>query len=892
MTPRAPLARWAAAAALVSMLPAQRASAEPSWCEPRRGVIAAVAGEIIGRLGGHVLGGRVLGQAFQTANSVGVPYPTPSSAFAECIAPRLGDVPPPEDPSAGDPIVFPGGVPPDGDTSWIVGDPHLMTRDGLRYTFGGAGDYVLAAVEGVELQGRFVRRSPGSPASVPSALALRVDGVTVILMQDHDRELRRGRALIEGEPVEFESGSWFSLPRGYLHRAGDLWRIEVPGVLAVAMEANRTIIEVLIADALPRPTRGLLGDGDGLPGNDLRTAEGTAVDPRETDVLYGAFLDAWLRTGNASLFTEPYDPERSGPVRPRVVLTIGDLPAEERDAAAAQCLEAGVLPAGPLFECAYDLLVVEDEGWLLDHRAASLGTAGTLSAELVFGPEDGLIATLEVGDAVRANVPSAGAGLLDAAGEVDAFDVSLGPEATAFLRVDAPCSATSPVRVALGSESGGAVETALVCGAAIPVPAGTTRISVYAVGGSREEYAFTVLAPAEQDLGVLPFDVPVSGRWEAPGEVFGEVKPAGATVSAQPDDGMSCMRDWALVDGAGATLARAPQCVRLHAVTLDGTPPFMLRLSDGPADAPFAFALERTGDPAPLMPDTVSFTPGAVGEAVDETFELGPGERLYVEAVPESPRDGRFVLLAPDDREVARWLAGVDTFVEETEPGTWTLRFVPDADGVGEVRVLVHRVPADVVVEGALGDIARLTIVAPGQQASVRFALGAGQRMYADRSPDALLLGTLRLTEPSGAVVAETFRSQQDLLYTALDGGSHTLTWDAIDATTGSIDVALFAVADDTRQTISPGDRVTLSVTTPGQIAEALFELEAGEVVQLSADLDTGVVFELWGPEGTRLHQSAGSGTVEVNDDTGSGTYTVRLRGTNEGTGSALLSID
>jgi hypothetical protein len=91
---------------------------------------------------------------------------------------------------------------------------------------------------------------------------------------------------------------------------------------------------------------------------------------------------------------------------------------------------------------------------------------------------------------------------------------------------------------------------------------------------------------------------------------------------------------------------------------------------------------------------------------------------------------------------------------------------------------------------------------------------------------------------------------------------------------------------------VSPGDRVTLTVTTPGQIAEAYFELEAGETVQLSADVDTGVVLELWGPEGTRLRPTVGSATVEVNDDTGIGSYTLRLRGTNEGTGSALLSID
>lgn len=892
MTARPRLALLAFAAMLAWVLPARVAKAEPWWCKPRLGVGAAVAGEAIGKLGGHAFGGRVFGQAFETTNSVKVPYPTPSSVFAECIGDRLGDEPP-EDPPPDEPIVFPNGVPPEGDNSWIYGDPHLTTRDGLRYSFGGAGDYVLAEAEGVELQARFVRRSLGSPASVPSAVALRIDGVTVILMQDRDPKLRRRQALIDGERVEFDSGSWFSLPRGYVHRAGDLWRIEVPGVLALAMAANRTTIEVLFADALADPTRGLLGDGDGLADNDLRAADGAPVDPRATDVLYGAFLDAWLRTGSASLFTEPYDEARSGPVRPSEVRTFGDLPAEERDAAVAQCIEAGVLPAGPLLECAYDLLVVEDEALLLDHRAASLGTAGALSAELVFGSGTAAIGTLELGDAVRADVPSAGAGILDESGEVDAFDLSLGPEATAFVRVDAPCAATSPIRIALSSDSGESVEAALLCAAAIPVAAGTKRLSIYTVGGGRQQYAFTLLAPGSKDLGVLPFDTPISGRWEAPGEVFGEVQPAGATVSAQPKDGMSCARDWALMDGTGATLARAPQCVRLHAVPLEGTPPFTLRLSDGPFDAPFAFTLERTGDPGPLVPETLSFTPRAAGEPVDETFELGPGERLYVEAVPESATGGRFFLFAPDDREVDLWRAGLDAFVEDTGPGTWTLRFVPDADDVGDVRVLLHRVPADVVVDGALGEVARLTIVAPGQRASVRFALEAGQRVYADRSPDALVLGRLRLAAPSGAIVAETLLSQQDLLYSAADSGLYTLTWDGLNATTGSIEVELFEVADDTREMVSPGDRVTLTVTTPGQIAEAHFELAVGEVVLLSADVDSGVVLELWGPEGTRLRPAVGSATVEVDAaDTGPGAYILRLRGTNERTGSALLSID
>ena len=788
--------RAATILALGVLVPAS-AAALPPWCQPRRGVAAAVIGDLAERAGGALLGGgRIVSQAVSTGNALGS-SPNPGTVFRECIGRRLpggDDDPPPPPPD----VVFPGGVPPDGDNSWVYGDPHLVTRDGLRYTFGGAGDYTLLSRPDMELQARFTRRSLTSPASAPVALALRVADVTVVLMQDEDPELRRTRMLLDGAEVPFASGSWVTLPRGgYVHRAGDLWRIEVPGVLALAMATRRMTLELLVAEEL-EGTVGLLGDGDGDPANDVM-AGGRALDPRDLEALHADFLEAWQRRDGASLFTTPYDAARLGPVVPPALRSLADFTPEERGRAQARCLEAGVPAAGPLPECTYDLLVTGDETFLADHLEAALGVSAALSPEVVFGAAAAPLATLRPGDMVRPGAPVRGAGTLaeqpPESAEVDVFVVAdaegarIAPEAPG---ADSPCSEASPVRMAFHRPDARDLETSLGC-EAIPLPAGTTRLSVFAVGGAASDYAFT-LVPTE---------------------------------------------------------------------------------------------------PAPAPAVELRFDPVGPGEPVERSFTLAPDERIYLEAVEESPGEGRFELENPRGAVARRWTAGLDAFVEDTEAGEWTLRFLPADGSEGVARVRRHVVPPDSVVDAALGEAVRLFVTAPGQTSSARVALEAGERVYVDREASALAAGTLVFSGPDGAVLAMTTRSEEDLLGQASVRGSHRVTWIPFGANRGTMDLTLFAVADDTRVDLMRGVPQALVITTPGQRAEAVFALSGRETAEVSAAVAGDALVELRGPGGERLRISVSRTPVAIDAaDTGAGTYALVLRGSNEGTGSAQVTLD
>ena len=93
------------------------------------------------------------------------------------------------------------------DLACVYGDPHIVTLDGLKYTFNGLGEYLLIQVNGAfTLQARMVRASnPRGElinATVFSAIAMKMVNSDLIQFQvgpiPDDPE-----ALVNGEFVNF-----------------------------------------------------------------------------------------------------------------------------------------------------------------------------------------------------------------------------------------------------------------------------------------------------------------------------------------------------------------------------------------------------------------------------------------------------------------------------------------------------------------------------------------------------------------------------------------------------------------------------------------------------------------------------------------------------------------
>lgn len=266
------------------------------------------------------------------------------------------DNPPPPLPCTGSGC----GNPPKPDDR-LVGDPHIITSDGLGYNFFASGDYVLSRVEAMkdeyEIQGRFL---PGFETSWPQAVAIKV-GNDIVEVQS----VRAQRASINGTTTAINSLKiWVngqmsnvgtsktdsSISRNILLPSGGniqvqnttstnlltfpssiiiTWPAEskaqhVGVIVSVVFEGDPFVdIDILKpSQTFEGEQRGLLGNDDGNPNNDFirRNNEVLGEDHNLSFTeLYGLFGTDWLVRPYESLFRNP---EAIEPEFPSTTITL------------------------------------------------------------------------------------------------------------------------------------------------------------------------------------------------------------------------------------------------------------------------------------------------------------------------------------------------------------------------------------------------------------------------------------------------------------------------------------------------------------------------------------------------------------------------------------------
>jgi hypothetical protein len=217
----------------------------------------------------------------------------------------------------------------------VWGDPHLITMDGLGYSFQGKGEFVLLNAPDAPVQIRFEPVNPFWPVTVPTRLAARVGKAVVEVAPG---PMLRGRftlqALVDGQSVDeaLSNIGYVRLPNG-----GLLARLEgvVNGIgrtpMAVALvwpssdpqadtfgivvrsDASPGIASLHVSPsptpAMAARTSGLLGNFDGQVGNDLAKRDGTTLEqPLTSERLYGEFAREWAVRTDERLFTDAVYP--------------------------------------------------------------------------------------------------------------------------------------------------------------------------------------------------------------------------------------------------------------------------------------------------------------------------------------------------------------------------------------------------------------------------------------------------------------------------------------------------------------------------------------------------------------------------------------------------------
>jgi hypothetical protein len=172
----------------------------------------------------------------------------------------------------------------------LFGDPHLITLDGLQYTYNGAGEYVILDA----LNGEFLlqartepaeRLDGGSPVGTAfTAFAVRMGNSDVVEIR---RSTVRGlTVLVDGARIPLLQETELSFSNVTVSSLGNSTaHVLFEGGLTVQVQNRNNFLLVEIASLPPNyrdNTKGLLGVWNGDPNDDLLRPDGTGLFPNST----------------------------------------------------------------------------------------------------------------------------------------------------------------------------------------------------------------------------------------------------------------------------------------------------------------------------------------------------------------------------------------------------------------------------------------------------------------------------------------------------------------------------------------------------------------------------------------------------------------------------------
>jgi len=239
-------------------------------------------------------------------------------------------------------------------------DPHLITLDGLAYSFQAIGEFVLAQSEldGFVIQ---VRQSQSglvnSQVSVNSGLAFKLGSDEVSIAFNAGDELQ----IFINHEEQSQQGD-IALPDG-----GQL-RIEAQTITlnwkdgstaVVYIRSNFLNLSLAVADIHMGRLSGLLGNFDDKYNNDMRTRLGVDISTTpQADQLYGLFADGWRVTDQTSLFVHSSAQSTASFTNrlfPGRLFSVDDLSDSARSSATTVCRNAGITTALLHDNCVLDV---------------------------------------------------------------------------------------------------------------------------------------------------------------------------------------------------------------------------------------------------------------------------------------------------------------------------------------------------------------------------------------------------------------------------------------------------------------------------------------------------------------------------------------------------------
>jgi von Willebrand factor type D domain len=745
----------------------------------------------------------------------------------------------------------------------LFGDPHLSTVDGLSYDLQSAGEFHALEVPGtdVDVQARFVPLpGSGNTVSLMTSIAFIDNGVMVEIRRDGTLVVDNVEQPVGTPFVDFGNG-------GMLFHSGSRYGISFPGKDPVRLLINGANLSIAVPDGVP--TRGLLGNNDGNPGNDLVTADGEDVTNAGPSVLYGRYADSWRITDEESDFTYEDLEDTStftDPTFPASVTTLADFSPAVRDAAATTCRAQSVL-AGPQFDdCMLDVAVTGDQ---------SYATAAAAVTTFLQDPTaHGVDASGALSEGFESAIPA-----------------NLRPNSTEA------------------------------------VPGGTAAGPIFDHSG----YSFTVPALPAHGSATIAFDLYVFGmRDGSPATASVAVKPAGMTpVTVNLTPTAATATGGATVTALGTGETAAGQFSK-YRVSLTGTHlEDQLRVALEPSGFSGAIstsvAVDNVAVSLALVP-AQTFTLGLTASVADGVPSTGAGRietrashDRYTFTVPTGGNAAEFLDLrtCPDGLKWtvkaasgAQVASGTCTDGElpSLAPGSYTIDVGVDPTANAPATYTFGLAPIPAAATGTLtvdGGSAAVTTTAPGQNATVSFGGAAGQRVFVGCAETAGIgaAATYTLRGPDGAVLRTAYSCPAS--GTAFDrvtlpaAGTYAIGIDPSGGDTGTITLTAKTIPADLTATASlDGTPAAVTTTVPGQNASVSFDATAGQRVYVNCTETSGIstaTYTLLGPDGATLnaiYSCPSSGTVfDTTTLPDAGTYTVTIDPPGAETGTITIGV-
>jgi hypothetical protein len=288
-------------------------------------------------------------------------------------------------------------------------DPHLLTFDGLYYSFQTAGEFVLVQDTNggtFQVQARLSAPSGVSSYSVITEVGIQVGNDVVTI-----DSTRAAPVWVNGIPQTFTSNQ-IGLAAGVITETSSGFVVTLDTGESVTTDFNIdggtqtgpsttsggiSISVSLGPNAQHDSVEGLLGDYSGNPATDLTLADGTP-EPSDmsTSVLYGAYADSWRVTQATSLLnygtgqtTETFTDTNY----PGTPISVDSFPANEVAAATALVAQQGITDPGLQQAAIYDYLITGNASLLsVESNLQQQGATTVAQAAFVAPP-----APVEVG---------------------------------------------------------------------------------------------------------------------------------------------------------------------------------------------------------------------------------------------------------------------------------------------------------------------------------------------------------------------------------------------------------------------------------------------------------------------------------------------------------------